>query len=566
MKTNRISTGIILSILLVIYSQYSTFLFTGEGSVRLLSINDDEFILTGNILTLNNEQESVDAIYIKGGKIHDIGTKKQIFEQYCGNVPILVRNFDQYTILPGFIDGHTHLFGGAYEEDGFNISKAQTLALSYGFTTVLEKFAHQDLIDALQEAELTNELKMRVNIFPSYNDAILDDERKMILLETWFPQNPPILDENKFVRIPGIKIFVDGAFVPGRGLWAVSIPYTEEQKAYIREWLPDEVLNDYGDLYWEQGVLNQVVKQAQNSGYRVAFHAMGDRAIETTLNAIEYALDGKSNSEIRHQIEHNSYVRPDLVPRYQELDVFTSVRGYYPTCDQDEFLEFFNETVDWNVKRYELPGVVTHSYLETDFGWTHESNDNSSSRNINPFLHLYGLVTRKHVAPNQMVCDPDPWVKKYEITVSKALEIMTIGGAYAASQENVIGSIEEGKYADLIVISDSPTEIAVEKLKDITVLLTMIGGDICYQQEDFYWEETLLTKQKTTLSSITTLSSDILSTTVKSTAQNATTSEKTSIDVFHLFLALALLIGMARKKRSSHRKGFKNNNSQMYHW
>jgi predicted amidohydrolase YtcJ len=451
-----------------------------------LSSNNNEFILTGNFFTIKEPDQTVEAIYIKNKKIHDIGTKKEIFSIYKSETPVAVKNMSSYTILPGIIDGHTHVFGNTWD-DGYNISKAQNLALSNGFTSISEKFAHQDLIDALREAELKNELKIRVNIFPSYNDAILDEERKSIILETWFPENQPILNNSKLVRIPGIKIFVDGAFIPERGMWAVSNPYTEEMKAYISEFYPMELINDYGDLYWEQNKLNQVVKLAQDNGYRVSFHAMGDRAIETTLNAIEYALEGKSNAEFRHQIEHNSYVRPDLVPRYQELDVLTSVRGYYPACAQYEYLEFFNDTADWNVRRYQLPNIVSYSYLETDYPYGP----------INPFMHLFGLVTRKGITENGTLCEPMDWVKKYEITVEEALEIMTIGGAYAVSQEDELGTIEKNKYADLIVISDSPTEISPDNLKEITVLLTMVGGEIVYQKDEFSWEESLFTAQST---------------------------------------------------------------------
>ncbi|UCE14053.1 MAG: amidohydrolase family protein [Candidatus Heimdallarchaeota archaeon] len=523
----------ILSLLLIIGSQYYSNTLRTADSLKRMAPNNNEFILTGKFLTINNPDQNIEAIYIKDEKIQDIGTKEEIFSLYKYKAPITVKSMGSNTILPGIIDGHTHVIGNTWE-DGYDIAEAQYLALSNGFTTISEKFAHQDLIDALREAEAKGELKLRVNIFPSYNDAILDEERKNIILETWFPENQPILNNSKLVRIPGIKIFVDGAFIPERGMWAVSNPYSEEMKAYISEFYPEELINDYGDLYWEQDTLNQVVKLAQDRGFRVAFHAMGDRAIETTLNAIEYALEGNSNAEYRHQIEHNSYVRPDMVPRYQELDVLTSVRGYYPACAQSEYLEFFNDTADWNVRRYQLPNIVSYSYLETDYPYGP----------INPFTHLFGLVTRTGIHENGTLCEPMDWVKKYEITVEKALEIMTIGGAYAVSQEEYLGTIEKNKYADLIVVSESPTEISPENLKDITVLLTMVGGKIVYQNEDFTWEESQLTQSVST--------PETSSTTEHSTTtdKSSTTTESSTITPSWTFPGLlVVLIALRKVKR-----------------
>ena len=76
------------------------------------------------------------------------------------------------------------------------------------------------------------------------------------------------------------------------------------------EYLEGITDNEYGDLYLEQQELNIAVKNIQDAGFRVAFHAGGDRAIETVMNAIEFALDGESNSIHRHQIEHSGFLRP----------------------------------------------------------------------------------------------------------------------------------------------------------------------------------------------------------------------------------------------------------------
>jgi hypothetical protein len=120
--------------------------------------------------------------------------------------------------------------------------------------------------------------------------------------------------------------------------------------------------------------------------------------------------------------------------------------------------------------------------LETDFTWNnYDEDDWSSSRNIRPFLHLWGLVTRKAIDENGTIHEPDPWVAEHEISVEMGLRMMTIEGAYAVKQEDYLGSLEIGKYSDLIVLTADPLTVDVNDIKDIEVMLTMVGGKIEYQ-------------------------------------------------------------------------------------
>ncbi|MHA2249041.1 MAG: amidohydrolase [Candidatus Kariarchaeaceae archaeon] len=445
----------------------------------------DTIIYDGTILTIDDDFSTVEAIATKDGRIIAVGLSSDLIENYGLSGQTTMINLEGKAVLPGFIDGHTHLFGyGLQNEWGFE--GAQELALSYGFTTVNEKFADWNHIAALQSAEANGQMKLRINLFAHYNDGTLDENNETIIFENWFPENPPVTDPERKLRIPGIKIFVDGSFQVGRGAWAMSQPFPAED---MEGWLKDVTSNPFGDLYLEEDELIAIVKQAQDMGYQVAFHAMGDRALETVLNAVSNITDG-SNTNYRHQIEHNSYSRPDLVDRYVELDTIHSVRGYFPTCQQsksevESFFagDYFNTT--WYVNRYSLPSRGLHVYLETDFAYNHEIGDLSHTRNINPFLHLFGLVTRSHVSPeNGSVCIPEDWIAKHKITIEQALKIITIEGAYAVSQEDVIGSLEVGKFTDLIILPDSPLEIDPMDLKDLYPILTMIGGEIVYEIED----------------------------------------------------------------------------------
>ena len=117
-----------------------------------------------------------------------------------------------------------------------------------------------------------------------------------------------------------------------------------------------------------------------------------------------------------------------------------------------------------------------------------------ASRTINPFLQLFGYVTRSTVAENGTIYRPEEWLSKHQISVEQALKIMTIEGAYSVFQEEVLGTLEPGKFADLIILPDSPLKIHPDDLKDLEVLVTMVGGEIEYIKEGF----TLIEDQRST--------------------------------------------------------------------
>ncbi|MHA1218766.1 MAG: amidohydrolase family protein, partial [Candidatus Heimdallarchaeaceae archaeon] len=210
---------------------------------------------------------------------------------------------------------------------------------------------------------------------------------------------------------------------------------------------------------------------------------------------------GTDNDNARHQIEHNSFIREDQIAKALTLNTIHSVRGYFPTYWQQEYADLYSPVwMERTVNRYSLPGEGLHSYLETDFGflWGYDEDNWSKSANIRPFLHMWGLVTRKAIDENGSIHSPDPWVAEHTISVEQALRMMTIEGAYAVKQEDYIGSLEIGKYADMIILTADPLTVNEDDIKDIEVMLTMVGGKIEYQ----WASHTFLTHYNTSQTSI----------------------------------------------------------------
>ncbi len=232
-----------------------------------------------------------------------------------------------------------------------------------------------------------------------------------------------------------------------------------------------------GDLYMTQDEMNRVVAQIHADGYQVAVHALGDRAIEQVMNAIEAALEGQPNT-LRHRIEHNAVVRPDMIDRYNKIGILPVMFGGYATCGRTDPHSHFKYVVPDALGTEEWP---YRSILETNPG-VHAAwhADYPVFKQMDPIQNLYGFVTRNEVADDGSVCPAPDFLKNGAIRADEALRIMTMGSAYALFRENEIGSLEAGKLADMVILSDNPLQVAPQAIKDVRALVTIIGGKVEY--------------------------------------------------------------------------------------
>jgi predicted amidohydrolase YtcJ len=429
-----------------------------------------------NVITMDAGQPSAEAVAVEGERILAVGADRDLLPGAGCSRTI---DLQGQTLMPGLIEGHSHALHFPDRAELTRDEAVDTL-LRYGVTTVNELVATQEFIEDLMRMEAEGRLRVRVNAYPNYNAGHLDESGGAIFQQDYYQDNPPTLDLDRKLRIPAVKIFVDGAFVPGRGCMALSEPWPESFRS--TDAFMDVCFDDlYGDLYLSQSQLNTAVQDIQSRGYRAAFHAMGDAAIDQVLNAVEAALGGESNRAYRHQIHHSSVLRPDQIERYAEMDLLASVRGYFNTCDQGEYPTWYgSDRKDWAVNRFALADAGVHTFAEGDFGWTADPDDLTQSRTINPFLGVYGLATHRQLRADGTACEPEPWVDVHPMSVEEALRRVTINVAYINSQETVIGSLTPGKFADMIVLSDDPLIMDPNDLPHIEVWMTMVAGQTEY--------------------------------------------------------------------------------------
>ena len=435
----------------------------------------DIIFYNGDVITLE-EEGVVEAIAIKGDRILAVGTNADILKLQNDGTNVI--DLEGRAVLPGFFEGHSHILGGSQQAD-ISLEEAQEIALSYGWTSLSELSLPSDAIfHDLTLAEDTGSLRIRVNGFIKYNRARIDGAGENEVIEFYWRDNPPILDSDRFFRVVGIKIFVDGTFNGiGRGCPAVTEAFPEgfqEHNAFVTLCQGKE----FGSLYVTQEQLNAVLKEVQQAGYRAAMHARGDRAIDAALDAIEFALNGESNEKHRHQIHHNELIRPDQIPRYQQLNVLASLRGTFTSCRVNRYPFFFGEErYEFAANYYELATLLPHAFAEGDFAWTKLPEDAATANPINPLQNLWGFVTYKQVADDGSICEPLPWAAKHEITVEEGLRLLTIAPAYAVSQEDVLGTLLPGKFADIVILDRNPLSVDPDEIIELSVLLTMVGGN-----------------------------------------------------------------------------------------
>ncbi len=258
------------------------------------------------------------------------------------------------------------------------------------------------------------------------------------------------LGDERF-KIGPAKVFTDGS--SSGPTVATREPYTSDP-------------NDYGILYYTQKELNDVLGRAHEKGFQITAHAQGDRAIEMVINCIETALRKHPREDHRHRIEHSGITIPDLLERIERLGIIPIPNPAFFYEFGDGYLVNYGDRVD-----HMFPA---RSFL--DAGVQAAAGSDSPVTNYDPLLGIHVAVNRK----SQSGKDTGPGQR---VTVPEAIRMFTINGARASFEEDLKGSIEPGKLADLVVLSDRILSVPEDKIKDLEVEQTMIGGEVVFQRQ-----------------------------------------------------------------------------------
>ncbi len=252
-----------------------------------------------------------------------------------------------------------------------------------------------------------------------------------------------------WLRIGGVKIFIDGALGPHTA--AMIEPYENE---------PD----NYGISTFEREELAETVTRCNQHGLAAVIHAIGDRANHDALDAFEVAATQAGGAPLRNRIEHAQIVHPEDIARFARLGVIASMQPIHAIGDMrmaDAYWGKRSRTAyAWQSLR--------------DAGARLAFGSDSPVESFDPFLGLHAAVTRRR--PDGYP-GPEGWYPEQRVTIEAAIEAYTIGAAYAGGMEREIGSLEPGKLADLIVLSRDITRCEPDALLDVKVERVLLNGE-----------------------------------------------------------------------------------------
>ena len=261
-----------------------------------------------------------------------------------------------------------------------------------------------------------------------------------------------------WLRLGPMKIFTDGSLV-GRTA-AMSAPYDGDPGHGDVE--------NRGYLQADAGQLTAAIIAAHRAGWRVAAHAIGDRAIDLALDAFDAAAVSCPRRDPRHRIEHFAAARPDQVARAAALGVIPVGQGRFATELGDGMLAAVGP--DRHAWLYRQRSVL-------DAGLVLPGSSDRPVVTGTPLLGLHDMVNRRTAAGAAFNA-------REAISAEAALRAYTWGSAYASKAEHVKGSIEIGKLADFAVLSEDPTAVSPDRIAGLQVIATIIDGELRYSALD----------------------------------------------------------------------------------
>ncbi len=313
-----------------------------------------------------------------------------------------------------------------------------------GITSV-QDITYGDALTAFQKAK--DEGKLTCRIFTRWPIADYEDHVKKNIKAGY---------GDDYIRMGSLKAFADGSLGSSTA-WFFD-KYNQDTTTFG---LPMDIITD--------GSMGKWCMDADKNHLQLSVHAIGDRANSWMLDLYEKITKQNPKWDRRFRLEHAQHVRFEDIKRFKELNVIASVQPYH--CIDDGA---------WAEKRIG-PERIKYTYPFKSFldaGVKLCFGTDWFVAPLNPMFGLYAAVTRRTLDDK----NPDGWIPDQKISIEDAIKCYTINSAYASFEENIKGSIEAGKLADLIVLNNDILTIDPIKIKDAEVVITVFDGKIIYKK------------------------------------------------------------------------------------
>jgi predicted amidohydrolase YtcJ len=324
------------------------------------------------------------------------------------------------------------------------IEKAEEECLKKGITSFQDAgslFEELDRYEALAEAgELDLRLWAMARQKASEMENVVGNYRKIGV-------------GNDFFTCRAIKSEVDGA-LGAYGAWLLK-PYEDKEG-----WVGQNTTTIYD--------VKKIADMAKKHDMQLCVHAIGDRANRVVVDIFEGMIKQMPGVDHRWRVEHAQHLDPADIPRFAEHNIIASMQGIHCTSDAPFVVKRLGE------KRAKEGAYAWRSLL--DAGVTIANGTDAPVEDVDPLKSFYASVTRKR-EDNGM-----EFFTEQAMTREEALYSYTLGNAYAAFEDDIKGSLEVGKVADIVLLSKDLVTCSDEEILDTEVLYTLVDGEVKYQK------------------------------------------------------------------------------------
>ncbi|MDO6517713.1 amidohydrolase [Zobellia uliginosa] len=320
------------------------------------------------------------------------------------------------------------------------LKEASRYFLSHGVTSVHD-------VDSLGTAEVAQELldakELSLRIYSAKP------------LNRWKEAQRKISTDELWLKTGIVKGFIDGSL--GSHTASFMEPYTDKPA-------------DSGLLINSEANLYQWISEADKAGLHIQVHAIGDNAIHTLLEIYERIVRENGEKERRLRIEHAQHISKQDLHRFGELGIIASVQPYH-AIDDGRWAEALigPERIKTTYAFQSL--LEANTILAFGSDWPVAPGD--------PLTGIYAAVTRNTLDGK----NPNGWVPEQKISLEEALRAYTKNGAYASFDETVKGTLEPGKLADFVILSEDIQKIDPKKIREVKVMATYLGGKLVYEND-----------------------------------------------------------------------------------
>ncbi len=339
-------------------------------------------------------------------------------------------------------------------EDYMNgLRTALHLANSFGITSIHEASADEDILNAYAEFDRRQELSVRV-----VASLYVDPKKGLDQIEELLSKRQKF--EGIHLQATAAKIFADGVI-------------ESHTAALLEPYLDRPGYRGLSNL--EPDLFNRLATALDKEGFQIHIHAIGDRAVRVSLDAIEIARKTNGARDARHHIAHLQLIHPNDIPRFKSLDVIANFQPLWAYPDL-YITELTEPALGPERSRWLYPiGSMVKSGAKIVGG------SDWSVSSMNPLDAIQVAITRK------VLDDPNApsWIPEELVDLPTILAAYTINGAFLNRQEKITGSLEVGKAADLVVLDRNLFTIPPTDIHKTKVLLTLLEGKEIYRDRLF---------------------------------------------------------------------------------